>query len=551
MVYKNILYILITIIIISLPINATTYNSDNDFPYSLTADDGISYDSKAGIMQAEKNARFQRGDVSLEANKITVYYTESLIRAEGNLLFEVGDQVYRGEMLEYNYSAMTGYIEDINTEIQEINISGEKINLTEVGNYIFSDLEFTTCIYPDPHYSIKADKITVDQNNRLVAENVWFYFEGAHIFYLPTYTIYYNQDEGQYSELIPMPQLGYNPVSGFNLKLNYPYESGNFSGRLEADISQYRDKSLMINNRYQLNESLGVVNDYINLYEYNNNDIDKTHKIALALDYQNYGLELKTGLDYSFLLDRISYNTDVEYKKNNYSFKYYSSIDDNGELQKNNYSLSYDNEYSASLTHRQGYKVDYLPYFQFATPTYRVYDMKIKTAMAIGKVENEDIKINKGFLNFDVNKNIFSNKNISLDLDSRIESNIYNIFADISRVEKYNIYEIGLNSNYKYRISEASNFDIALSYKLNVVDGNLLIPNDKKDVKRLLNTSISFNKKNKEQQSFWEIKLASGYEFLERELEELEVRYTKGFDCYDYYISADFINKGIGAGISF
>src|SRR5690606_15203707 len=243
-----------------------------------------------------------------------------------------GEQIIRGVELEYNYGKGTGVIKKPAGKLNDLSIKGAEIRLLEMENYQLEEVELSPCILPEPHYSIKAREIIVYPEERIVARNLWLYFDGRKVFYLPAYTMNYDAEKDKYDSIFPITDLGYSSKGGFFIQAAYPYEIGeNFKGEIKGELNQEGGKYLEMDNFYSISPALGIRNQYIyeDSFDTAGKPVENNH-IGAALLYNNSGLSFSTGIKKDYIKDEIIGELDGRYRRGRFTYGYYNEFKEEG-----------------------------------------------------------------------------------------------------------------------------------------------------------------------------------------------------------------------------
>ena len=538
-------------LLILISFNLGAAEIEKAYPYIISADGEIIYDHQEGILTATENARFIIDDLEIFADRLIIFYRQELILAEGDeLVFQVGEQIIRGVELEYNYGKGTGVIKKPAGKLNDLSIKGAEIRLLEMENYQLEEVELSPCILPEPHYSIKAREIIVYPEERIVARNLWLYFDGRKVFYLPAYTMKYDEGKGKYDSIFPISDIGYNSKTGFFIQASYPYEIGeNFRGEILGELNQQGGTYLQMDNIYNINPVLDLYNQY--LYEDRlNSEGEPVEKNILSAGflYKNHGLRLSTGIKKDYIGDEIILDLDGHYTRGKFSYRYFNEFNGEG-LARETYSIDYRGRYPLQLMYRTGYSVDYLPYLKIDGLNYRAAGINIKSSFGIGKIANKEVSSECLRLDMNLSKSLISRDNFNLRLNSVLQGNYYR--ADNNDITRYNYYQIAINSSYQENISQKLRLRAELNYDYSMDEGKPYIIEDKRNTGEKIQPALGITYLQPEKHSAWHLDLNGSYELRNKELEKMELKITREHDCYDYFLTIDLIEKGIGIGINF
>jgi len=201
--------------------------------YELTADD-IVYDRQQGVLEARVDVIFAAGDYRFEADKLTLYINDDLVTASGDpLRVLTADEMITGRELIFNYRTGEGEFVQAETRIDEITFAGNRLStISENGHKLqVEEALYTPCLLPEPHYSIRARKVTVYPEDRVVAEEAAFYWGENRIIALPYYVLEFTEDPDDPERLILQDtgfiyEIGFDSLEGLVLGLGYLYEIG-------------------------------------------------------------------------------------------------------------------------------------------------------------------------------------------------------------------------------------------------------------------------------------------------------------------------------------
>lgn len=543
------LFIILFMIIISFTLRAEEI--DVAYPYIISADGDIIYDHQEGVLTASGNTRFVIEDLEILADKLMIYYREELILAEGDeLIFQAGGQTFRGKALEYNYREGTGVIRKPAGRFNELSIAGDEIRFLETDNYQLQKVELTPCILPQPHYSLKAREIIVYPEERIIARNLWFYFAGKKVFYLPTYTMKFDAEKEKYDSVFLISDLGYDSKTGFFVQATYPYEIGeNFKGEIIGELNQEGGTYLRMDNVYSVSPVLDIRNQY--LYEDRINpegDYVENNSLGVGLLYNNRGLRLSTGVKKDYLMDEIILDLDGRYTRGKFHYRYFNEFKEEG-LVKETYSIDYRGKYPLQLMYRKGYSVDYLPYLKIDGLNYQVAGVSINSGLGIGKVTNKENSSDRLRLDMNLGKTLVRNDSFNLRVNTALQGNYYR--TEDKDTVIYNYLQVGLNSTYYEDISPKLRLRAELKYDYSVDEGEAYIAEDRIKTGEKIRPALGLTYLQPEKYSAWHLDLNGSYELRNKELEKMELKITREHDCYDYFLTIDLIEKGIGIGINF
>lgn len=147
---------------------------------------------EARVSVCEGNVDARIGTFRLQADKITVYEATNLVIADGNVVFDQGDQQrITGSHAEWNYKTKTGFFVNSTGYTNQTNDGTrmyfiadriERINLTTI---VLTNVEITACDEETPKWSFRASKATIKTGDRARFRSPTLRVKGVPIVYLP------------------------------------------------------------------------------------------------------------------------------------------------------------------------------------------------------------------------------------------------------------------------------------------------------------------------------------------------------------------------------
>ncbi|MDB4655862.1 putative LPS assembly protein LptD [Flavobacteriales bacterium] len=214
----------------SLNLNPKKKGTPLEAEIKYTARDSIrfSVESKKVYLYGEAQINYQ--DIELKAAYIEIdqetkeVYAEGFIDSTGKKIgmpeFKSGEQQFKAKRMRYNFETEKGKILDVVTQEGEGNLRGEKVKKTEEGYYYIEDGGYTTCDADEPHYLIKAKKLKVMPNDKIVSGPAFLMFEGVYTPLVVPFGWFPNKS-GRKSGII-FPEYGESPSQGFFFR-NFGY----------------------------------------------------------------------------------------------------------------------------------------------------------------------------------------------------------------------------------------------------------------------------------------------------------------------------------------
>lgn len=221
------------------------------------------------------NVDIHYGIYRLQADKVTVYEATNRILAEGNVVFDQGnDQRITGTKADWNYKTKLGYFENSTGFTNQTNDGTiiyftasrvERVSLIEIVVY---DGKFTACVDTVPKWSFTAKKANIITNQALKLKNPTFRVKDIPVIPLPYASISLKKRDRKSGFLTPT--FGFSANKGVRLSTAYYLTLGRSADvTLRADIYSSRgigyglDARTRANSRSYLDFGFYVVKDRI------------------------------------------------------------------------------------------------------------------------------------------------------------------------------------------------------------------------------------------------------------------------------------------------
>ena len=160
-------------------------------PLQITSDGANRYEG--GIYYAENNVNVTYGGDVLLADQVHFNPTTKEATAKGNVrLYKLG-QIYRGDLLTYNFRTKTILSEKFRFLDGKMMMEGQSISTPEIGNYQIDGGHYTTDNREKPGWNVKATSVSLYPDDKTVVENSVGYFGDVPFFWFP-YLVQYQRD---------------------------------------------------------------------------------------------------------------------------------------------------------------------------------------------------------------------------------------------------------------------------------------------------------------------------------------------------------------------
>lgn len=526
-----------------------------DEPYSLTAEGEIVYDNHQGLISAEGGVVLESTDFRVESDDITVDLNEKIATATGDIIKIIsGNQILFGDKLVYNYASKKGCVYQADTKVEDLNLAGDEIRfmLQETGDVmvVIDKAYLTTCIFDTPHYHVTASSIELYPDNRIILKNLKFYLGKVPVYYFPYYVIEYNPQTGEYKNVTPFPNLGYNSKYGLLVQLYYPYEIGKKNnGLVSIETNSDDERRSKWQHNYNINKNYKWVSRFIHnkIKEDNDDDeYDRTAYVDSGINYRQGGLNLYTGLRYDFLDDETLLDGRFSYTKGRYRF--YTDLGYNLTIKdwEERYGITYNgNRAVYNLEYRSGYDLEYLPYLSIKGKTSNIAGFNTNLSLGMGRVRDEGITADKALFGLALARRLHITDNFTIGFNSDLAYHQYYGPFD----EDYQVYNTSFTGGYYFGLTPTITLEPSLKYNITRAYGNPVIPDDKEDEERELKPGVELTYHLSRNNGSWAVGLEGSYDLEVEVWDEKIIRLTREYDCMSAFLEYDTVDSGFGFGI--
>ena len=173
-------------------------------PLQITSDGANRYEG--GIYYAKDNVVVSYGGDVLMADEVHFNPQSKEATAKGNVRLYMLDQIYRGDLLTYNFRTKKILSEKFRFLDGKMMVEGSSINTPEIGHYEIGEGDYSTDNRETPGWKTKASAVTIYPGDKTIVENSVAYFGDVPFFYFPYLTLY-ERDAGD------SPNISYGSVS--------------------------------------------------------------------------------------------------------------------------------------------------------------------------------------------------------------------------------------------------------------------------------------------------------------------------------------------------
>ena len=146
-----------------------------------------------GVLSTEEGGVAKASGLRIQARKMTyINKTENgvfiqKILAEDDLMLELGNRVFVGSQLEYDFIHRRGTVICGKTFVDMWFLGGDEIDLLEDGTFSITNAFVTTCENQDTDWDLQANTATITKNHLLSAKNIHFRIFKLPLFWLPIF----------------------------------------------------------------------------------------------------------------------------------------------------------------------------------------------------------------------------------------------------------------------------------------------------------------------------------------------------------------------------
>jgi LPS-assembly protein len=170
--------------------------------------------AEKGFVRAEGYVDLRSGDAHLTADRVEFWNEEMRVVAEGNVVFEQGDQKIIATRLEADLRSRTGRFFNAHGRAgADLYFYGDIIEKESEDTYVIEGGAFTSCAQPTPRWQFVAGKARMKRNHHVALHHPLLKLKSIPVFYAPF--LYYPIDEQGRSTGFLLPQIGSSSLKGF------------------------------------------------------------------------------------------------------------------------------------------------------------------------------------------------------------------------------------------------------------------------------------------------------------------------------------------------
>jgi len=161
-----------------------------DEPFDLQAP-RMEFTNDTIVATGGVTGRFE--NVMIRADKITGNQKTGDLHAEGHIVFTRGDDIWKGEKLDYNYIKQQGDFGPSTLYFDPLYLKVDSVKRISTNKFLLKGASFTTCPKKHPHIHVHADEAEMVNQNYIKGKGVTFYVGSVPVFYVPYWNHKLNQ----------------------------------------------------------------------------------------------------------------------------------------------------------------------------------------------------------------------------------------------------------------------------------------------------------------------------------------------------------------------
>lgn len=207
--------------------DSISYQSNTSISSDITyfAKDSIISNPKEKIIELYNEAFIKYDDFELKAGYIRFNMNTDMVYAHGILdstntlvqepIFIQGDKTYNSDTILFNMKSKKGKIQQVATQEGEGFLYGYDIKKMEDNSFFFKDGIYTTCEHPEPHFYIKATKLKLTNDKKVITGPANLVIAGVKTPLLLPFGYFPLQDKKSIG--IVLPSYNFSNTRGYSL----------------------------------------------------------------------------------------------------------------------------------------------------------------------------------------------------------------------------------------------------------------------------------------------------------------------------------------------
>lgn len=163
--------------------NAADFETPQNQPIEITSSGETRYENGVAIAHGDVAVHF--GDTDIYADSARYDSHKHEVSAEGHVRIYREHKLYLAERGTYNLETKEIHAETLRTSSDPYLVAGSSLRLFSDGHYEVQNGNFTTDDSSNPDFHIRAHKVRIYEDDRVVFQNVTFYVGKVPIFWWP------------------------------------------------------------------------------------------------------------------------------------------------------------------------------------------------------------------------------------------------------------------------------------------------------------------------------------------------------------------------------
>ena len=183
-------------------------------PGSVTLNADEQEQIEKGHVKATGYVDIVSGDIRISADKVDFWNEEMRVVAEGNVVFQQGNQKIVGDRMEVDLETGTGrFYNAFGSSGNHLYFQGDVVEKKSDDIYVVERGAFTSCAQPTPRWRFTSGKAIIRRDHHVSLHGAFLKVKSLPVFYLPY--LYYPIDEKNRSTGLLLPQIGNSSFKGF------------------------------------------------------------------------------------------------------------------------------------------------------------------------------------------------------------------------------------------------------------------------------------------------------------------------------------------------
>ncbi len=146
---------------------------------TYSARDSIKVDAVRNLAYLYGDAQVTYGKIKLNSDYMEIDMTKEEVKATysedsvgnpiGKPVYDDGSDVFVADLIRYNFNTKKGIVSGVVTQQGEGYVHGHRVKFNEKMESFINDAKYTTCNLPNPHFHIKAKKIKMIPDKKVIA----------------------------------------------------------------------------------------------------------------------------------------------------------------------------------------------------------------------------------------------------------------------------------------------------------------------------------------------------------------------------------------------